>query len=70
MVERALDRFGDKFSLIHLMPSWDHRGADSFNCGKIIVKFVFFLLLVTGNLQLMSTFPDISVCHLAKATSL
>ena len=49
MVERALKRFGDKFSLVQLMPSWEHRGLDSFNFGKVItlndcLNNVFFML--------------------------
>ena len=35
MVERALKRFGGKFYLARLLPSWEHRGEESFNCGKI-----------------------------------
>ena len=36
VVERALKRFDDKFSLLDLMPSWEHRGLDSFEFGLFL----------------------------------
>jgi len=38
VVERALKRFGGKFYLARLLPSWEHRGEESFTCGSFCLR--------------------------------